>query len=136
MEEKRYEGLTILGGDARSARKNLETFPCPKNVRLVEFETEELTSLCPLTKQPDYYNLKIEYVPGEKCIESKALKLYLWTFRETGQFCEELSRIILQDIIEACHPVAARVTLKMNPRGGITIKAIAQEGIFPSDEIR
>ncbi len=117
--------LTILGNKVSEPTKQLETFKAPEGVVQVTFETDELTSNCPLTHQPDFYTLKIVYRPKERCVESKSLKLYLWTFRNSGQFCEDLSRIILNDIVAACSPESCSVFLKMKARGGITIEAVA-----------
>ena len=105
----------------------LETFDNPSlsNDYFVEFETEEFTSLCPVTKQPDFAKIIISYVPAQKCIESKSLKLYLYSFRNYSGFAEKIINRILDDIVDACKPLEAEVTGYFSPRGGITIKVTA-----------
>ena len=80
-------GLTLLGKPARPVRK-LETFPNHNNNRdyVVTLETEEFTCVCPKTGQPDFAKIKIQYIPDKKIIESKSLKLYLWSFRDERRF--------------------------------------------------
>lgn len=119
-------GLTILGQKISTPEKRLEAFKTPEWVQEVVFETDEVTALCPKTGQPDWYHLNITYIPNQKCIESKSLKLYLWTFRNEGHFCEHLSGIILTDVFEAAEPRYCKVTLKMKARGGITIESTAE----------
>jgi 7-cyano-7-deazaguanine reductase len=92
----------------------------------VEFDCPEFTSICPVTGQPDFAAIRITYIPGEKCIESKALKLYLMAFRNVGMFHEEITNRILDDVVAACQPRWARVRGLMNPRGGITIEVVAE----------
>ncbi|MFW6172741.1 MAG: preQ(1) synthase [Elusimicrobiota bacterium] len=105
----------------------LETFenPSPSNKYTVEFSTEEFTSLCPVTSQPDFGKINIEYIPDKKCIESKSLKLYLFSYRNYQGFVEKITNKILDDIVKACSPLYARVTGIFNPRGGIGIKVEA-----------
>lgn len=104
----------------------LETFPAPKEVAIVEFTTNEVTALCPVTGQPDWYHVSIKYCPGEQCIESKSLKLYLWQFREEGHFCEQLAERVLNDCVKVCQPTWMIVSMTMAPRGGIAITAEAK----------
>ena len=87
----------------------------------IQFDCPEFTSLCPITNQPDFGRLTIEYVPGKWCLESKALKLYLFSFRNHNTFHEEAVNMILDDIVKAIKPRKARVTGEFNPRGGISI---------------
>jgi 7-cyano-7-deazaguanine reductase len=89
--------------------------------------SDELTAVCPVTGQPDLYVATIEYWPGELCIESKSLKLYLSGYRNEGHFCEALAVKIRDDVAEAVQLPAdkVRVTLKQKARGGITITATA-----------
>lgn len=117
----------ILGKPIREPVKKLETFPAPKGCARVTMKTEEFTSLCPVTGQPDYYTVIIDYIPDEKCLESKSLKLYLWTFREQGSFCESLASQIADDIYEVLRPLKLQVTLASTPRGGISIQAVAEK---------
>ena len=79
-----------------------------------------------MTGQPDFQTVVIEYAPRALCIESKSLKLYLWTFREEGTFCEALSAEIAQDVVNACDCHWCRVTIDQAPRGGIAIKVLSE----------
>ena len=83
--------LTILGNTVREAVDHVEVFPAPANVDLVRFTTDELSSMCPVTRQPDLSHVVIEYQPLEWCVESKSLKLYLWNFRDRAVFAEALA---------------------------------------------
>ncbi|MBW1980249.1 MAG: NADPH-dependent 7-cyano-7-deazaguanine reductase QueF [Deltaproteobacteria bacterium] len=102
----------------------LETFanPHPKSDYRVTFSTRELTSLCPITGQPDFYQITICYTPDLFCLESKSLKLYLFSFRQSGMFAEEMTNRILNDLVKVCRPRWMRVVSIMNPRGGIELK--------------
>ena len=119
-------GLTILGRQVRHPLKQLECFPAPAHVQLVTLTGHEFTSLCPMTGQPDFQTVVIEYAPRALCIESKSLKLYLWTFREEGTFCEALSAEIAQDVVNASDCHWCRVTIDQAPRGGIAIKVLSE----------
>lgn len=101
----------------------LETFPnrFPGRDYTVSFETDEYTSLCPMTGQPDFGSISISYVPGERCIESKSLKLYLFSYRSEPSFMETLTNRILDDLVAACAPKSMTVTGYFKPRGGISI---------------
>lgn len=114
-----------LGQKDKGPVRTLEVFPTPVNVKKVVLESDEVTSLCPVTGQPDWEKVCIEFEPGPYCIESKSLKLYLWSFREEGAFCEALAARIAQDVWEACKPVRVTVSVTQKPRGGITIFAEA-----------
>ncbi|MGE5398374.1 MAG: preQ(1) synthase [Chitinophagales bacterium] len=120
-----YE-FNTLGKDVRKPVRNLEVFACPAGVEQVVLESEEVTSLCPVTGQPDWERVRIEYAPDRFCIESKSLKLYLWSFREEGTFCETLAYTIANDVFEACKPRWCQVTITQRPRGGIGITATAR----------
>jgi 7-cyano-7-deazaguanine reductase len=87
----------------------------------VKFNCPEFTSLCPVTGQPDFATLYISYIPGKKMLESKSLKLYLFSFRNHGAFHEDCVNIILNDLVELLHPGYIEVTGKFLPRGGISI---------------
>ena len=93
---------------------------------VVEFSTEELTALCPVTGQPDFYELKLGYRPGEQLLESKALKLYLWSFRERGIFAEDLAATLLKDLAGACDPAEMKVDLTQQVRGGLKIRTVVR----------
>lgn len=108
----------------------LDTFPNPRPGRpyTIRFESAEITSLCPVTGQPDFYRVGIEYVPGAHCIESKSLKLYFFSFREAGLFAEDLANRLLDDLVAACAPAWMRVACTMNPRGGVSLAVEAEHG--------
>jgi 7-cyano-7-deazaguanine reductase len=93
---------------------------------LVEFATNELTATCPITGQPDFYELKLNYRPKASLIESKALKLYLWGFRDKGIFAEDLAAILLEDLVEACDPREMMVDLTQQVRGGLQIRTVVR----------
>ena len=102
-------------------RELLETFanPQPDREYKVTFTTQEVTSLCPITGQPDFYSITITYTPGRHCLESKSLKLYLFSFRQSGMFAEAMANLILDDLVKVCSPRWMQVESVMNPRGGI-----------------
>ncbi|MGD0170477.1 MAG: preQ(1) synthase [Smithella sp.] len=115
-------GLTLLGKPARPVRK-LETFPNHNNNRdyVVTLETEEFTCVCPKTGQPDFAKIKIQYIPDKKIIESKSLKLYLWSFRDVGVFHEHITNVILDDLVATLQPRWCKVSAEFAIRGGIGI---------------
>jgi 7-cyano-7-deazaguanine reductase len=121
---QRDSEFVALGSPGSSASAGLETFPNP-GVSRVEMTSDELTAVCPITRQPDLYTATIAYEPSERCLESKSLKLYLMTFRDQGHFCEALAVQIRDDVAEALGLPAerVRVTLVQKARGGITITA-------------
>ena len=90
----------------------------------VEFTTNELTALCPITGQPDFYDLKLTYRPKESLLESKALKLYFWGFRDRGIFAEDLAATLLDDLVAACDPAEMTVDLTQQVRGGLQIRTV------------
>ena len=128
-DKQEYKELTLL-------RQSESQYPdSPDEVQLetfenryknrdywITFECPEFTSRCPITNQPDFGKINIRYVPNERCIESKSLKLYLFSYRNFGTFHEEVVNRILEDIIAACQPRQAVVFGDFNPRGGISIK--------------
>lgn len=122
-----YE-FEILGKDVREPRRKLEVFPKPAGVEKVVMDSDEVTSLCPVTGQPDWETVVIEYAPDKNCIESKSLKLYLWSYRNEGVFCEALASQIAQDVHSACEPFWCKVTVIQKPRGGIKLTATAVAG--------
>lgn len=117
--------MPVLGRIVLHPQKNLETFPAPAGLQEIVFHTDEFTSLCPVTGQPDYSAVTIRYAPDACCIESKSLKLYLWCFREEGNFCETLASVIWQDVMLACQPKWCEVMIEQKPRGGIALSAVA-----------
>ena len=109
----------------------LETFPNkhPENDYFVKFNCPEFTSLCPITGQPDLATLYISYIPGERMVESKSLKLYLFSFRNHGDFHEDCVNIIMKDLIRLMEPKYIEVWGKFLPRGGISIDPYCNYGI-------
>lgn len=108
--------------------KNLETFDSPQTQTdyTIRIDVPEFTCLCPLTGQPDFATINIAYVPDKKCIELKALKMYMWSFREEGKFHEKVTNDILADLVTACDPRFMRVTAEFNVRGGIYTTVVAE----------
>lgn len=98
----------------------------PQRDYVIEFDCPEFTSLCPITRQPDFATIRITYIPLGKCLESKSLKLFLGSFRNTGMFHEEITNTILDHIVEQVEPKWALVLGIMNPRGGISIRVTAE----------
>ncbi|MFL5243973.1 MAG: preQ(1) synthase [Gemmataceae bacterium] len=100
----------------------LETFANPALGRdyAIEIVCPEFTSLCPLTGQPDFGTITFRYTPGERCVELKALKLYLQRYRNQGAFYEAVVNRLLDDFVAACRPLRCQITGAFTPRGGIT----------------
>jgi 7-cyano-7-deazaguanine reductase len=125
---KRADRLTLLGRSeakipASPAEARLETFPNPaprRNYR-IHFETDDFTSVCPITGQPDFARIDIDYVPDHLCVESKSLKFYLASYRNERAFDEAVTNRILDDFIKACAPREAVVTAQFSARGGIAL---------------
>jgi 7-cyano-7-deazaguanine reductase len=117
-----------LGKQTSGPSAELETFDAPRGVTSVLFETKEVTAFCPVTMQPDLYTVIMEYAPARKCLETKSLKLYLWTFRDKGIFAEELADRIAHDLNTALAPFWVRVTVVQQIRGGIQTTAQAEYG--------
>ena len=92
----------------------------------ITFDSPEFTSRCPITNQPDFGKILIKYIPDKKCVESKSLKLYLFSFRNHNTFHEEVVNRILDDLVKSCLPRKAIVIGDFNPRGGISIKVEAE----------
>lgn len=122
-------GLSLLGTKA-NAEKRLETFPNHHRGRnyVITLTTDEFTCLCPATGQPDFAKLTIEYIPGGKIVESKSLKLYLWSYRNEGVFNEHVANVILDDLVDALSPKWCRVRADFAVRGGIAISVEAEHG--------
>jgi 7-cyano-7-deazaguanine reductase len=118
------QDFVALGHAGSDAYAGLESFPNP-GVTSVELRSDELTAVCPITSQPDFYTATILYRPRAKCLESKSLKIYLSRFRDQGAFCEALAVQIRDDVAAALELTAAdvNVTLVQKARGGITITA-------------
>jgi len=128
------EGLKALGSNTRYrddyAPEVLETFvnKHPGNDYWVRFNCPEFTSLCPITGQPDFAEIRISYIPDVKMVESKSLKLYLFSFRNHGDFHEDCVNIIMKDLIRLMDPKYIEVTGIFTPRGGISIWPYANYG--------
>ncbi|MCB1735044.1 MAG: NADPH-dependent 7-cyano-7-deazaguanine reductase QueF [Gammaproteobacteria bacterium] len=108
--------------------KTLETFDNPRPGRdyTIRIRVPEFTALCPKTGQPDFATIFIDYVPDAACIELKALKLYIWSFREEGHFHEDVTNLILDDLVAACAPKFMRITGEFGVRGGIYTTVVAE----------
>ena len=104
----------------------LETFDAPLTCTRVRFTSDELTSLCPLTGQPDFNSIEIVYAPNQLCIESKSLKLYLWHFRDQPIFAEALAAAIAAEVQRAAEPKHVKVVVTQHVRGGIVTEATAE----------
>lgn len=135
MSDRKNEGLTKLGSEMNSYESDynpglLETFSNkhPDNDYYVKFNCPEFTSLCPITGQPDFATITISYVPDEVLVESKSLKLYLFSFRNHGDFHEDCVNIIMKDLIAKLSPKYIEVTGKFLPRGGISIDPYCNYG--------
>lgn len=132
MAKAKQPGLTILGQNLTPypdapEKATLEAFPNshPQRDYRVTFDCPEFTSRCPITNQPDFGTIEIEYVPDTLCLESKALKLYLFAFRNSHAFHEQAVNRILDDIVKAIKPRQATVWGRFNARGGISISVQA-----------
>jgi len=125
-----HSGEQVLGREARGpvGAEGLAVAPWSHGDKdaLVEFTTSELTALCPITGQPDFYELKLDYRPGASLIESKSLKLYLWGFRDRGIFAEDLAATLLEDLVSACNPSEMTVDLTQQVRGGLQIRTVVR----------
>jgi 7-cyano-7-deazaguanine reductase len=106
----------------------LESFPnqFPEREYEIEIVCPEFTAVCPKTGQPDFGTITISYVPGDRCIELKSLKLYLFAYRDRGIFYEHSVNTILDDLVAACLPRTMRVVGQFTPRGGISSKITAR----------
>ena len=128
------EGLQQLGRKTEYkmtyAPEVLETFENKHkdNDYWVQFNCPEFTSLCPITGQPDFAEIKIAYIPGERMVESKSLKLYLFCFRNHGDFHEDCVNIIMKDLVKLMQPKYIEVVGLFTPRGGISIWPYANYG--------
>ena len=133
-DTRKDEGLQALGSKTRYsmdyAPEVLETFANkhPENDYWVKFNCPEFTSLCPITGQPDFAEIRIMYIPGERMVESKSLKLYLFSFRNHGDFHEDCVNIIMKDLVRLMQPKYIEVVGLFTPRGGISIHPYANYG--------
>jgi 7-cyano-7-deazaguanine reductase len=120
--------LTLLGRSearipASPGEARLETFtnPAPLRNYWIHFETDDFTSVCPITGQPDFARVDIDYIPDRLCVESKSLKFYLASYRNERAFNEAVTNRILDDFVRACSPREATVTAQFSARGGIAL---------------
>ena len=134
MDERKQEGLHALGRKTVYPTDYdptlLETFTNkhPGNDYWVQFNCPEFTSLCPITGQPDFAEIRISYIPATRMVESKSLKLYLFSFRNHGAFHEDGVNTIMKDLIKLMEPKYIEVTGYFTPRGGISIYPYANYG--------
>lgn len=134
-KQEELSEITLLGNQGTTYTysydpETLEVFnnKHPKNDYFVKFNCPEFTSLCPITGQPDFATIYISYIPGEKMVESKSLKLYLFSFRNHGDFHEDCMNIIMEDLIKLMDPKYIEVWGKFTPRGGISIDPYCNYG--------
>lgn len=135
MDKKTSEKLRLLGKKDIAYRFDynpdfLETFENKhlENDYFIKFNCPEFTSLCPLTSQPDFATIYISYIPDKKMLESKSLKLYLFSFRNHGSFHEDCINTILKDLINLMSPKYIEIWGKFTPRGGISIDPYVNYG--------
>ena len=140
--DKELEGVTLLGNQGTVyssdyAPEVLETFENkhPDNEYIVTFDCPEFTTLCPKTGQPDFGHIYITYIPRERMVESKSLKLYLFSFRNHGDFHEDCINIIMKDLIALMDPKYIEVKGIFMPRGGISIYPFANYGDSDHQEL-
>ncbi|MFW5696989.1 MAG: preQ(1) synthase [Fimbriimonadaceae bacterium] len=126
---------TLPVGNLRPLSDLLETFenPSPGRNYVIRHVTDEFTSVCPKTGQPDFATIELEYVPEASCIELKSLKFYYQSFRDKGIFYEAVTNQLLEELAEACSPRWMQVTGHFNVRGGIGSVIVAQTGERPTD---
>ncbi len=108
--------------------ENLVTFdnPNPGRDYCIRIDTPEFTCLCPVTGQPDFATIKIEYIPESQCVELKSLKLYFHAYRDQGAYHEAVTNKILEDLVSALHPRFMRVSSDFNVRGGVYTEVVAE----------
>lgn len=133
--EKELEGVSLLGNQGTKYYDDynpevLETFvnKHPGNEYVVRFDCPEFTTLCPKTGQPDFGHIYIRYIPRERMVESKSLKLYLFSFRNHGDFHEDCVNVIMKDLVRLMDPRYIEVEGRFMPRGGISIHPFANWG--------
>jgi 7-cyano-7-deazaguanine reductase len=108
--------------------KRLQTFPNPAPGRdyRIRMEIPEFTCLCPMTGQPDFATLSLEYIADRACVELKSLKLYVWSYRDQGAFHEAVTNKILDDLVRAVRPRYLRLESRFNVRGGILTSVVVE----------
>jgi 7-cyano-7-deazaguanine reductase len=135
----KYAGLTLLGnsqaGFPKSPRQAaLEVFanPQPQRDYSIRIDCPNFTSLCPVTGQPDFADIAVEYVPDTQCIETKSLKFYLASYRNTKSFNEAVINRILDDLVRSCRPRRMRIEGRFAARGGLALSVVAT---YPQEDI-
>jgi 7-cyano-7-deazaguanine reductase len=130
---QKIPGLTLLGHSEKSlpsspSRARLETFPNPNPKRdyWIRLDCPDFTSLCPVTGQPDFAHITIVYVPGRTCLETKALKFYLTSFRNEPAFNEAVINRMHDDLVRACRPRILKIEGKFAPRGGLGLSVVVE----------
>jgi 7-cyano-7-deazaguanine reductase len=110
------------------ASRDLGTFdnPNPERDYTIHIDTPEFTCLCPLTGQPDFASIEIEYVPDQLCLELKSLKLYFWSYRNEGAFHEAVTNQMLSDMVVAIAPRFLRINAEFNVRGGVYTRIVVE----------
>lgn len=120
----------VLGRDAQGpiGAEGLDTVPWDHGDTdaVVEFATNELTAICPVTGQPEFYTFRLSYRPEKSLLESKAMKLYLWGFRDRGVFADDMAAMLLKDLVAACEPAEMTVDLTQRVRGGLQIRTVVR----------
>jgi 7-cyano-7-deazaguanine reductase len=131
--KKSFPALTLLGNSQAGfpkapERRTLEAFqnPNPGRDYTIRIDSPDFTSLCPVTGQPDFAEITVEYMPGESCVETKSLKLYLASYRNVHSFNEAVINRILDDLVAACHPRRMRIEGRFVARGGLALTVIAE----------
>ncbi|HEY2442480.1 MAG TPA: preQ(1) synthase [Streptosporangiaceae bacterium] len=115
--------ITKLGRADAAVDRQLETFPIADTSQEITLDCQEFTCRCPVTGQPDWATIRIDYRPGDRAVETKSLELYLETFREEKIFHEHLATKIRDDLVEALRPAFVKVTVNFRVRGGIALSA-------------
>lgn len=133
MSRRTKPALTLLGHTTAAVppspeEARLEVFPSPRPGRAYEVRIEcpDFTSLCPVTGQPDFAHLLLEYVPAERCVETKSLKLHLASYRNVRAFNEDVVHRILDALVTACRPQWMRLEGRFAPRGGLSLTVVAE----------
>lgn len=130
---QKYAALTLLGNSQAAFPKSpqqatLEAFsnPNPKRDYSIRIDCPDFTSLCPVTGQPDFAEIIVEYVPNDRCVETKSLKLYLASYRNVHSFNEAVINRILDDLVAVCHPRRMRIEGRFVARGGLALSVTAE----------
>ena len=130
---RKYAALTLLGNSQAAFPKSphqetLEAFPNPNPQRdfSIRIDCPDFTSLCPVTGQPDFAEIFVEYIPDARCLETKSLKLYLASYRNVHSFNEAVINRILDDLVGACHPRRMRIEGRFAARGGLALTVVAE----------